>query len=98
MGDSVPSTRGQISLTDTSLEPSISRTRPTTSRGNSSNGRLFLSDAQAVCRCNCLGSKLTPFFHMCPSGSHPLGLPERVERLLQSLANSTVKQPTSEIS
>ena len=25
---------------------------------------LFLSDAQAACRCNCLGSKLTPFFHM----------------------------------
>ncbi len=31
-------TQGQISLTDTSLEPSISRIRPTTSRGNSSNG------------------------------------------------------------
>src|SRR5215469_16648277 len=39
MGDSVPKgTRGRISLTDTSLEPSISRIRPTTSRGNSSNG------------------------------------------------------------
>jgi hypothetical protein len=24
---------------------------------------FFLNDAQAACRCNCLGSKLTPFFH-----------------------------------
>jgi len=36
--------------------------------------------------------------HSSPSGSHPLGLPEQVELLLQSLANSTVKQPTLEIS
>ena len=35
------------------------------SRGNSSNGRrFFTSDAQAVGRCNCLGSKLAPFFQM----------------------------------
>jgi hypothetical protein len=32
MGDSVRSTQGQISLTDTPLEPSIFRTRPPTLR------------------------------------------------------------------
>ena len=30
MGDSVPKHTGPISLTDTHLEPSVSRTRPTT--------------------------------------------------------------------
>ena len=58
-------TQGQISLTDTLLEPSISRTRPTTTEEKLVRWEgLFLSDAQAACRCNCLGSKLTPFFHM----------------------------------
>ena len=58
-------TQGQISLTDTSLEPSISRTRPITTEEKLLRWEgLFLSDAQAACGCNCLGSKLTPFFHM----------------------------------
>jgi len=34
MGDSVPKHTGPISLTDTHLEPSVSRTRPTTIREN----------------------------------------------------------------
>jgi hypothetical protein len=34
MGDSVPKHTGPISLTDTHLEPSVSRTRPTTTREN----------------------------------------------------------------
>ena len=34
MGDSVPKHTGPISLTDTPLEPSVSRTRPTTTREN----------------------------------------------------------------
>jgi hypothetical protein len=57
-------TQGQISLTDTLLEPSICRTRATTSEEKLVRWGLFLSNAQAACRCNCLGSKLTPFFHM----------------------------------
>ena len=54
MGDSVPNgTQGQISLTDTSLEPSISRTRPIPSEEKLvSRKGLLLSDAQAACRCN----------------------------------------------
>ncbi len=36
MGDSVPKHTGPISLTDTHLEPSVSRTRPTTTREKSS--------------------------------------------------------------
>ena len=34
MGDSVPKHTGPISLTDTHLEPSVLRTRPTTTREN----------------------------------------------------------------
>jgi hypothetical protein len=34
MGDSVPKHTGPISLTDTHLEPSVSITRPTTTREN----------------------------------------------------------------
>jgi len=36
MGDSVPQHTGPISLTDTHLEPSVWRTRPTTTRRESS--------------------------------------------------------------
>ena len=64
MCDSVPKHTGPISLTDTPLEPSISRTRPTILRVNSEMGSLFPREAQAVCRCNCWGAKLTPFFQM----------------------------------
>ena len=65
MGDSVPKHTGPISLTDTHLEPSVSRTRPTTTRENRRRweGPLY-QNAQAACRCNCLGSKSTPFFHI----------------------------------
>jgi hypothetical protein len=64
MGDSVPKHTGPISLTDTPLEPSIFRTRPTTTREKIPKmERLFLSDAQTACCCNRFGSKLTPFFH-----------------------------------
>jgi hypothetical protein len=65
MGDSVPKHTGPISLTDTPLEPSISRTRlPTTGENPRRWKAFFTGDAQAACRGNCLGSKLTPFFHM----------------------------------
>jgi hypothetical protein len=40
MGDSVPKHTGPISLTDTHLEPSVSRTRPTTTRENPFESRL----------------------------------------------------------
>ena len=39
MCDSVPKHTGPISLTDTLLEPSISRTRPTIIRVNSRDGK-----------------------------------------------------------
>ena len=65
MGDSVPKARGARSTLLILPSNRASReTDSTTSGGNSSNGRLFLRDAQAACRCNCLGSKLTPFFQM----------------------------------
>src|SRR6476646_4712882 len=57
-------TRGQISLTDTPLEPSIFGTRPTAPERNSSDKKAVLRDVQTACRCNCCGSKLAPFFHM----------------------------------
>src|SRR5258705_9206178 len=59
MGDSVPKHTGPISLTDTHLEPSVLRTRPTTTRENRRRWKgLIPRDTQAACRCNCLGSKL----------------------------------------
>ncbi len=65
MGDSVPKHTGPISLTDTHLEPSISRTRPTITRENRRRWKgLSPRDTQAACRCNCLASNSTPFFHM----------------------------------
>ncbi len=39
MGDSVPKHAGPISLTDIPLEPSISRTRPTTTGENPRDGK-----------------------------------------------------------
>src|ERR1700722_2212917 len=63
MGDSVPKHTGPIVLTDTSLEPSVSRTRPTTTRENRRRWKgLILRNTQAACRFNCLASKFTPFF------------------------------------
>jgi len=65
MGDSVPKHAGPISLTDTPLEPSISRTRPTTTGENPRDGKpFFTGDAQAACRYKFCGSKPTPFFHI----------------------------------
>jgi hypothetical protein len=63
MGDSVPKHTGPISLTDTHLEPSVLRTRPTTTRENHRRWKGFIPrDTQAACRFNCLASKSTPFF------------------------------------
>jgi len=65
MGDSVRKHTGPILLTDTPLEPSISRTRlPTIGEIHEDGKACFPGDAQAACRFKCLGSKLTPFFHM----------------------------------
>jgi len=65
MGDSVPKHTGPISLTDTHLEPSVLRTRPTTTRENRRRWKgLIPRDTQAACRCNGLASNSTPFFHM----------------------------------
>ena len=64
MGDSVPKHTGPISLTDTHLEPSVSRTDRPPPRESPEMERPLTRDAQAACRCNCLASKLTPFFQM----------------------------------
>ena len=65
MGDSVPKHTGPISMTDTHLEPSVSRTRPTTTRENRRRWKgLIPRDTQAACRFNCLASNSTPFFQM----------------------------------
>jgi hypothetical protein len=65
MGESVPKHTGPIVLTDTHLEPSVSRTRPTTIRENHRRWKgLIPRDTQAACRFNCLASKSTPFFQM----------------------------------
>ena len=65
ISDSVPKHTGPNSLTDTHLEPSVSRTRPTTTRENRRRWKgLFITDAQASCRCNCVASKSAPFFQI----------------------------------
>jgi len=65
MGDSAPKHTGPIALTDTHLEPSVSRTRPATIRENRRRWKgLILRDTQAACRFNCLASKPAPFFQM----------------------------------
>ena len=65
MGDSAPKHTGPIVLTDTHLEPSVSRTRPTTTREKRRRWKgLILRDTQAACRFNCWASKSTPFFQM----------------------------------
>ncbi len=65
MGDSVPKHAGPISLTDT--HPRTEHLpNATDHHRRESQGRkaFFTGDAQAACRCKCLGSKLTPFFHI----------------------------------
>jgi hypothetical protein len=65
ISDSVPKHTRPNSLTDTHLEPSVSRTRPTTISENRRRWKgLFITDAQASCRCNCVASKSTPFFQI----------------------------------
>ena len=65
MGDSVPKHTGPISSTDTHLEPSVWRTRPTTTRENRWRWKgLIPRDTQAACRVNCLASNSTPFFQI----------------------------------
>jgi len=60
MGDSVPKHTGPISLTDTHLEPSVLRTRPTTTRENRRRWKgLIPRDTQAACRFNYLASNST---------------------------------------
>src|SRR5258708_26392408 len=65
ISDAAPKHTRPNSLTDTHLEPSVSRTRPTTTRENRRRWKgLFVRDAQASCRCNCVASKSTPFFQI----------------------------------
>jgi len=64
MWDSVPKHTRPISLTDTHRRTELSRTEATTTQENAERAALFSREAQAVCRCNCWGSKLTPFFQM----------------------------------
>src|SRR5260370_33263662 len=64
ISDSVPKHTGPNSLTDTHLELSVSRTRPTT-RGNRRRWKgRFIRDAQASCRCHSVAAKSTPFFQI----------------------------------
>src|ERR1700722_16299181 len=65
VSDSVPKHTGPNSLTDTHLEPGASRTRspPPREKGRRWKG-LFIRDAQASCRRNCVASKFTPFFQI----------------------------------
>ena len=65
MGDSVPKHAGPISLTDT--HPRTEHLpNATDHHRRESQGRkaFFTGDAQAACRCKCLGSKLTHSFHI----------------------------------
>ena len=65
MGDSVPKHAGPISLTDT--HPRTEHLPNATDHHRRESQRrkaCFTGDAQAACRCKCLGSKLTPFFHI----------------------------------
>jgi hypothetical protein len=65
MGDSVPKHTGPNSLTDTL--PRTERLKNPTDHPPENHQRwkgLSTRDAQATCRCNCLASKSTPFFHM----------------------------------
>jgi hypothetical protein len=65
MGDSVPKHTGPISLTDT--HPRTEHLQNPTGHHPTESPEmesLFLRDAQTACRCNCWGSKFTPFFQM----------------------------------
>ncbi len=65
MGDSVPKHAGPISLTDTHPRTEHLQNATDHHRRESQRGKAFFTrDAQAACRGNCLGSKLTPFFHI----------------------------------
>jgi hypothetical protein len=60
--DSVPKHTGSDHLSDTPLEPSVSRTE--TDHHPRGWNELSTRDAQAACRCNSLASKHTPFFQI----------------------------------
>ena len=65
MGDSVPKHAGPIPLTDTHPRTEHLPSATDHHRRESQGRRAFFPrDAQAACRCKCLGSKLTPFFHI----------------------------------
>jgi hypothetical protein len=49
MGDSVPKHTGPISWTDTHLEASVSRTRPTTTRENRRRWRGLIPQRHSSC-------------------------------------------------
>ena len=65
MGDSVPQHTGPNSLIDT--HPRTERLQSPTDRQPRESPEMegwFTREAQAACRCNCVGSKSTPFFQM----------------------------------
>ena len=65
MGDSVPRHTGPISLTDTHLRTErLENPTDHHQRESPEMERPLTRDAQAACRCNCLASKLTPFFQI----------------------------------
>jgi hypothetical protein len=64
MGDSVPKHAGPISLTDTHPRTEHLQNASDHHRREPQRWKAFFTgEAQAACRCKCLGSKLTPFFH-----------------------------------
>ena len=64
MGDSVPKHTRPTSLTDTHPRTELSEPERPPPEKILRWEALFTGEAQAACRCNCWGSKLTPFFHM----------------------------------
>ncbi len=64
MNDSVPKHTRPTSLTDTHPRTELSEPERPITRENPAMEALFTGEAQAACRCNCWGSKPTPFFHI----------------------------------
>ena len=62
MGDSVPKHTRPTSLTDTHPRTELSEPERPPPEKILRWEALFTGEAQAACRCNCWGSKLTPFF------------------------------------
>jgi len=61
MGDSVPKHTGPISLTDTHLEPSVSRTDRPPPENRRRWKRPVTRDAQAACRMQLFGVEIYSF-------------------------------------